>query len=290
MDGLAAACRLRGPRRHHRAALEAAGQRQNEQAFAAQSASIGASVTTAVQRMDDLTLAARTMLGSRPDTTEAEFTNWYRSMGVDQRFSGVAGFGYVKLVREAQRDIYPPGQRPYYCLPSLGIASPGMADTLADLTMPGIDICEITSLLGDTRDSGQFSVIVVTSSSGHELFEVVAPVYRGGGVPGTLDARRKQATGWIVGLFDAEPILRDAVARQTGISVTLERDHVADPGYRIPTGAGAAFRTLSETLQTSVGRALRPPRRRRSAEQAHVGRGRRPLERHRHGRRAARHG
>src|SRR4051812_33715674 len=103
-------------------------QRQNDQAFAAQSASIGASVTTAVQRMDDLTLAARTMLGSRPDTTESEFANWYRSMGVDQRFSGVAGFGYVELVREAQRDVYPPGQRPYYCLPSLDIASPGMAD------------------------------------------------------------------------------------------------------------------------------------------------------------------
>src|SRR5690349_12126958 len=61
---------------------------QNEQAFAAQSASIGASVTTAVQRMDDLTLAARTMLGSRPDTSEKEFANWYRSMSVDQRFSG----------------------------------------------------------------------------------------------------------------------------------------------------------------------------------------------------------
>src|SRR4051794_41921487 len=68
-------------------------KRQNEQAFAAQAASIGASVTTAVQRMDDLTLAARTMLGSRPDTTSKEFANWYHSMGVGRRFSGVAGFG-----------------------------------------------------------------------------------------------------------------------------------------------------------------------------------------------------
>ena len=39
-------------------------QRQNDQAFAAQAASVGASVTTAVRRMDDLTLAARTLLGS----------------------------------------------------------------------------------------------------------------------------------------------------------------------------------------------------------------------------------
>ncbi len=225
-------------------------KRQNEQAFAAQAASIGASVTTAVQRMDDLTLAARTMLGSRPDTTEAEFGNWYRSIGVNQRFSGVAGFGYVEIVREAQRDTYPPGQRPFYCLSKLGIAGPGMADTLSELASPGLDLCQITNLLGDTRDSGKFSAIVVTSSQGHEMFEVVAPVYRGGGVPAGAEARRKLATGWIIGLFDAEPILRAAAGRQTGVAVSLQRDHVSAPEYRIPTGAGASFRTLTETMQT----------------------------------------
>ena len=62
-------------------------KRQNDQAFAAQAASIGASVTTAVRRMDDLTLAARTLLGSRPEMTDEEFNGWYRSMGVDQRFA-----------------------------------------------------------------------------------------------------------------------------------------------------------------------------------------------------------
>ena len=44
-------------------------KRQNDQAFAAQAASVGASVTTAVRRMDDLTLAARTLLGSQPEMT-----------------------------------------------------------------------------------------------------------------------------------------------------------------------------------------------------------------------------
>ena len=62
-------------------------KRQNDQAFAAQAASVGASVTTAVRRMDDLTLAARTLLGSQPETSADEFRSWYRSMGVDQRFA-----------------------------------------------------------------------------------------------------------------------------------------------------------------------------------------------------------
>src|SRR5436305_13972489 len=67
---------------------------QNEQAFAAQAASVGASVTTDVRRMDDLTLAARTLLAAKPDLTNAQFGRWYRSMDVAHRFPGVAGFGF----------------------------------------------------------------------------------------------------------------------------------------------------------------------------------------------------
>ena len=185
-------------------------------------------------------------------------------MGVDDRFAGVAGFSYVELVREAGKDVYPPGKRPYYCLPKLSVAGPGMADTLDELTVPGLDLCQLTNLLSDTRDSGEFSAFVVTSSHGHEMFEVVAPVYRGGGVPGTRDGRRAAATGWIVGLFDAEPILRSSVARQTGIAVSLAREHAAVPENRVPTGAGPAFRTLSETLTSaSVARFGTVPTRRR---------------------------
>ncbi len=132
-------------------------QRRNDQAFAAQAASTGASVTTAVRRMDDLTLAARTMLGSSPDLTEDQFQNWYTSMGADERFDGVAGFGYVELVRHPKAPIYPGGSRPYYCLPKLGVAGPGMAETLSELNMPGLDLCQLVSSLGDTRDSGKFS-------------------------------------------------------------------------------------------------------------------------------------
>ena len=234
------------------AALARQVKRQNEQAFAAQAASIGASVTTAVRRMDDLTLAARTMLGSRPDTTEREFANWYRSMGVEQRFSGVAGFGYVELVREAAARRLPARPAPLLLPPAARRRRPrhGRHARRADRPgprhlrdhQPARRHARLRRVLRDRRHLQR----------GHEMFEVVAP-----GLPrrrrarARSTARRSARTGWIVGLFDAEPILRTAVGRQTGVAVTLERDHVADPGYRIPTGAGAAFRTLSETMQTA---------------------------------------
>ena len=97
-------------------------QRQNDQAFAAQAASVGASVTTAVRRMDDLTLAARTLLAANPDLTRKGFANWYDAMGVDERFNGIAGFGYVAIVHHPKEKVYPPGKRPQYCLPRLGVS------------------------------------------------------------------------------------------------------------------------------------------------------------------------
>src|SRR4051794_16286041 len=223
-------------------------KRQNEQAFAAQAASVGASVTTAVRRMDDLTLAARTLVAGEPRLTAKSFSAWYASMGVDRRFKGVAGFAFTEIVRRPVPGVYPPGRRAYYCLPRIGVAGPGMNETLTDAAVPGYDLCQISKLFVQTRDTGRFSAYVTSSGHGHEMFEVVAPVYRGGGVPPTLKARRARALGWIIGLFASEPILRSAVAGQRGVSVTLEREHSAVPENRIPTGAGAAFRTLSETL------------------------------------------
>ena len=161
-------------------------QRQNDQAFAAQAASVGASVTTAVRRMDDLTLAARTLLATNPDLTNKGFERWYDAMGVDERFSGIAGFAYVSIERgRVKEKIYPPGKRPYYCLPRVGVSGPGMDQSLQEAAVPGFDLCQLTKLLADTRDSGEFSAFVVSSSHGHDMFEVVAPVYRGGGVPRT---------------------------------------------------------------------------------------------------------
>ena len=110
----------------------------NVQAFGAQAASVGASVTTAVQRMDDLTLAARTLLAANPDLTNRQFTEWYRGMGVEGRFPGVAGFGYTERVprthlarfvgelgadpipgaTKGSFEVIPPGDRPASASPA----------------------------------------------------------------------------------------------------------------------------------------------------------------------------
>jgi hypothetical protein len=140
-------------------------QRQNDQAFAAQAASVGASVTTAVRRMDDLTLAARTLVANEPNLTNESFAAWYASMGVDKRFKGVAGFAFTEIVRKPVPGVYPSGRRAYYCLPRIGVAGPGMNDALTDAALPGYDLCQISKLFVQTRDTGQFSAYV--TGTGH---------------------------------------------------------------------------------------------------------------------------
>jgi len=241
----------------------------NERGFDAQAASVGASVTTAVQRMDDLTLAARTLLAANPDLTNHQFAEWYRGMGVDRRFPGVAGFGYTERVSRRRLgrfvdelaadpipgstrgafELVPPGDRPAFCLARLGVGAPAMAE----LGVSGLDLCALSKLLDSARDSGSFSAFVVSADQrgGAGRFSVIAPVYRGGGVPTTIDARRGRIKGWIIGLFDAGPILRTAVAGQRGVAVSLAREHAAVRDTRVPAGDGAGFRTLLNSLESS---------------------------------------
>ena len=167
MDGLAAACRLRGPRRHHRAAVARPGQAPERSGLRRPGVvdrRVGHHRRAADGRPDARRPhAARLAPGHEPS---GEFANWYRSMGVEQRFSGVAGFGYIEVVRErAARRLPARRAAPTTASRRLGVAGPGMADTLSELTVPGLDLCQLTNLLADTRDSGEFSAIVVTSSA-----------------------------------------------------------------------------------------------------------------------------
>ena len=256
-------------------------QRQNDQAFAAQAASVGASVTTAVRRMDDLTLAARTLLAaqsrSHPQGLRELVRRDGRRRALQRRSPGSAT---SRSCTHPKEKVYPPGKRPYYCLPRLGVSGPGMDEALKEAVVPGFDLCQLTKLLGDTRDSGEFSAFVVSSSHGHEMFEVVAPVYRGGGVPTTTAQRRKLATGWIIGLFDTEPILRSAVAGQPGVYVSLAREHAARAREPRADRRRPRLPHAGRDARQLVGRPLRLRPAAARPDPPRLGRGRRPLDGH----------
>ena len=130
-------------------------QRQNDQAFAAQAASVGASVTTAVRRMDDLTLAARTLLANDPKLTDEGFEAGTSRWASTSASAASPGFAYAEIVREPVRRRLPAGQA-RLLLPADGSASPAPAwrETLNDAAVPGYDLCQISKLFVQTRDTG----------------------------------------------------------------------------------------------------------------------------------------
>ena len=135
-------------------------------------------------------------------------------MGVDQRFAGVAGFSYVELVRERRAAVYPAGDRPYYCLPSSASPVPACRRRSRELTVPGARPCASSPA---ARRHARLRRV-------HRDRRHLQPRPRDvrGDRAGLRRRRRARArstraatgaTGWIVGLFDAEPILASAVAR-----------------------------------------------------------------------------
>jgi diguanylate cyclase (GGDEF)-like protein len=227
---------------------------QANHSFDAQAASVGSSVTTALRRMDDLTVAARTVIASEPDLTNEELANWYRSVDAHRRYRGTLGFGFMALVPAAQLPRYvsqvradpipgvprlhgdltinPPGPRASYCLIRLGVA--GIVNRL----IPGgygLDVCAIpgAGAIVGTRDTARFSAFSSTLATGERILTVAAPVYRGG-VPTNIAQRRARMLGWVIGIFDVKAILGQAVAGDRGLAVTISRQDAASPRVVLP--------------------------------------------------------
>ena len=250
LDGLAAACRLHPARRHHRGAVARPGPAP-ERPGLRRAGGVDRRVGDHRGAADGRPHARRAHAARlAPGHDRRGVRDWYRSMGVDQRFEGVAGFGYVEIVRKPRPGVYPPGERALLLPAAARRRRPGHERDAHRAAVPGLDLCQITKLLGETRDSGEFSAFVVDlRRTATRCSRSSRPSTAAAACRPRSTARRERATGWIIGLFDAEPILRSAVSGQRGVAVTLEREHAAVPEYRIPTGAGAAFRTLSETMQ-----------------------------------------
>ena len=117
-----------------------------ESAYADEAAGVGTTVTTALLRMDDLTISARAKVISDPMLSNTDLGFWYDSTEARRRYPGALGFGYLALVPASGLQAYvtavtndpvpglgrprvpftitPSGRRASYCLIKLGVAAP----------------------------------------------------------------------------------------------------------------------------------------------------------------------
>ena len=214
---------------------------QARRSFDAESAGVASTVSTAVQRLQDLNGSLAADYAQNPGLTTNQFKQWTATIDVAKRYPGVVAFGAEAVVRHADLDQFLAqhprpfengtplnrallGDHPFYCL---GQAGALVHPSHLIASMASANLCafpEIAPLFLSSRDTGHAVTLAFgDSGGGPAYFFVNQPVYRTGVAPSTVAARRAAIVGWMEGLFDARRILATALSGHPGMGVKLTR-------------------------------------------------------------------
>ncbi|HEX7609870.1 MAG TPA: bifunctional diguanylate cyclase/phosphodiesterase [Solirubrobacteraceae bacterium] len=241
---------------------------RSRSAFTASAASIASTLTVALQHEEDLVVSARAFVVGNPNSTQAAFQQWSRSVEALARYPELEGGGLVVIVpsgRLAQFiarqtaahasappggrpfEVMPTGARPFYCLVALTLSRPG--NTIGAVPA-GFDYCAIRTPARrdflEARDSGQEAYLPYKLGTTTVLV-IYAPVYRGGVVPATTAARRRLFIGAFATTVAPNVILATALRGHSGVAVNFRYGGGSSPvSFHSGTApAGAQTTTLN---------------------------------------------
>jgi diguanylate cyclase (GGDEF)-like protein len=212
---------------------------QSHQALVSSSIGIASSLQLALQQEANLVISTEAFVVANPNVSNAVFLKWVRSMQLSTRYPEVMSLGFTAVVTPAQLpqfvarvlldppiplapgqsyQVTPPGIRPFYCLSQLQYSHGGVSLAL------GYDTCTAygsdEAKLFARAISNTLTYIPYTLGKVSYL-AVAAPVYPGGAVPPTAQARAADVLG-NVGL-ETRPalVLRQALAGHTGTALAF---------------------------------------------------------------------
>ncbi len=181
-------------------------------AFEESAHGVASTLQLAISHEQDLIVASSGFVASNPDASNAEFVQWANSIQAFERYPELLAFGYAVVVPAADvaehaarvaadapaslgpggsLQILPPGDRPFYCLATVGQVRSG------DIVRPaGLDYCAVFPGLLATRDSGQ-AAYAPFASGAQSALALEIPVYRGGVAPAAAEARTEAFLGWV---------------------------------------------------------------------------------------------
>jgi len=229
-------------------------------AFHLSSAEIASTLKLAIQHEEDLVVSASAFVTTNPHASPAAFDRWAASARAMQRYPELQNLGLVALVPASGLaafkahiaadpvrplgphsvapvqgfEVLPPGNRPYYCF-----AVAGLARSAATYIPAGLDYCAIAPTLIEGRDTGAANYAPFID--GTTTLGVTTPVYRGGMVPSTVAARRRDFVGWLGELIVPKVMLLTALEGHPGIALRFRYDsgatHVAFSSGSAPARA-----------------------------------------------------
>ncbi|MHB8690764.1 MAG: putative bifunctional diguanylate cyclase/phosphodiesterase [Solirubrobacteraceae bacterium] len=227
------------------ASLARTDARQGRANFKLAAAEVASTLKLGIQHEEDLLLSAGAFLRHAPQVDAGSLQSWYADMQAAQRYPETIGVAKVVLVPRAGLrawaaqalirarqvhssthtfQLYPPGNRPYYCFISVSVSR------LAGGQL-GLDACQLAPLLYHSRDSGAAYDYPIQLPGATRALGLAMPLYRAAVPPRTVAERRSAFIGWAG--IDVMPdlLLNNALAGHQGIRIALQSG----------TGAGLSF-------------------------------------------------
>jgi diguanylate cyclase (GGDEF)-like protein len=239
---------------------------RSSQEFDASSAEVASTLQLAIQHETDLIVSASGFIAGDPTASNAEFVRWASSVEALERYPELIGFGRAVIVPAAELpafaaravtdpagplaadgtfEVVPPGTRSYYCLAVAAVQRGGGGALPA-----GHDFCSpgpAGSVLLSSRDSGESAYLPIQAGKA-ALLSVQTPVYQGGAVPATVEARRQAFLGWVGMAVMPQVDLSRALQGHPDTAVAFEyragSSNVVFRSGRAPRGAKSAMTDL----------------------------------------------
>jgi len=180
-------------------------------AFAQSSKAIGTTVKLAIQRQEELTVAAATYFAANPKATPAEFGRWVTWARTQRRYPELDALGLLPAPPL-------PAKVPTASASGKTSAASGVAPaTPAKAPTPPVHVSPAQLL---SRDTG-LSIYRQISAGHRPALAIQTPVYRGNVTPHTVFGRTAASVGWLRTVLVPGAMLRQVLSGHPGYALTV---------------------------------------------------------------------
>jgi diguanylate cyclase (GGDEF)-like protein len=197
---------------------------KTEASFHQGSQAIASTLKLAIQRQEELTVAAATYFAANPKASPAEFSAWVRWARTQRRYPELKALS-----------ILPAPSAPVHAHTTIDVSSPSASPSPSPSPAP-VHLSPKQQL---SRDTG-LSIYTPVSAGHRGALVIETPVYRGNLTPHTVFGRRAASVGWLREVLVPGAILRQVLAGHPGYALSvLFRLHSSNG-----SGAGAGSSKL----------------------------------------------
>jgi diguanylate cyclase (GGDEF)-like protein len=202
------------------------------------SRAIASTLKLAIQRQEELTVAAATFFAANPHATPAEFATWVKWARTQRRYPELDAIGLIP----APAPVVPAPTTASSALPptSTATAAPGGSSTPAPSapsststapvqSAPVPAPAQVSPTLLRSRYTG-LSAYTPISAGNRSALAVQTPVYRGNVTPHSVLGRRAASVGWLREVLVPEALMRQVLVGHPGYALSLQYRGVSSNG------------------------------------------------------------